>query len=145
MHLVIDTNIWISGLLWRGMPWRLLRLAEQGRVTFSMAPAMVAELAEVLAYERLQTRLHQLGLTPAECVAYVLTLVSIFEAPEPSGPPIVSADPDDDIFLRCAVIAGADYVISGDHHLLDLEAYAGIPILTVRDFFDREFPDSAID
>ena len=145
MHIVIDTNIWISGLLWRGMPWRLLRLAEQGQVTLSIAPAMVAELAEVLNYERLQPRLQQLSLTPAECVAYALTLVSIFEVPESNRPPTVAADPDDDIFLRCADVAGADYVISGDHHLLDLEVYAGIPILTVRDFFIREFPDLVLD
>jgi len=32
MRIVIDTNIWISGLLWRGMPWRLLRLAEIDRL-----------------------------------------------------------------------------------------------------------------
>lgn len=144
MLIVIDTNLWISGLLWRGVPWRLLRLAEQGRVTLCMAPAMVTELAEVLTYERLQPRLRQLGLTPAELVAYVLTVASIFEVPESRDASIVAADPDDDIFLRCAVVAGAAYVVSGDHHLLDLERYAGIPILTVRDFLAREFPDLVI-
>jgi len=109
-----------------------------------MAPAMVTELAEVLTYERLQPRLRQLGLTPAELVAYVLTVASIFEVPESRDASIVAADPDDDIFLRCAVVAGAAYVVSGDHHLLDLERYAGIPILTVRDFLAREFPDLVI-
>jgi len=53
----------------------------------------------------------------------------------------VVADPDDDVFLRCAVVAGAACVVSGDRHLLDLGGYAGIPILTVRDFFVKEFPD----
>jgi predicted nucleic acid-binding protein len=37
MHIVIDTNIWVSGLLWRGLPWRLLRLAETGVVEICMA------------------------------------------------------------------------------------------------------------
>lgn len=32
MRVVIDTNIWVSGLLWRGAPWRLLRLAERGEI-----------------------------------------------------------------------------------------------------------------
>ena len=144
MLIVIDTNLWISGLLWRGMPWRLLRLAEQGRVTLCMNPAMVTELAEVLTYERLQPRLQQLGLTPTELVAYVLTVASIFEVTESEEAPIVAADPDDDIFLHCAVAAGAAYVVSGDHHLLDLEMYAGIRILSVRDFLTREFPDLVI-
>jgi len=143
--VVIDTNLWVSGLLWRGMPWRLLRLAERGRVTLCMAPAMVAELAEVFTYERLQPRLQQLGLTPAALIAYVLNVASIFEIPEFEKASIVVADPDDDIFLRCAVVAGAAYVVSGDHHLLDLENYAGVPIITVRDFLVREFPDLVID
>jgi putative PIN family toxin of toxin-antitoxin system len=142
--VVIDTNLWVSGLLWRGMPWRLLRLAERGRVTLCMAPAMVAELAEVLTYERLQPRLQQLGLTPAALIAYVLNVASIFEVPESKKASIVVADPDDDVFLRCAVVAGAAYVVSGDHHLLDLENYAGVPIITVRDFLAREFPDLVI-
>ena len=139
MRIVIDTNIWVSGLLWRGMPWKLLCLAEEGEVELCITPSMLVELAEVLSYERLQPRLQQLGLTPAEPVAYALNLASVFEVPE--GDPIVVADPDDDIFLRCAVVADAIYVVSGDSHLLDLGEYAGIPIITVRDFFTKEFPD----
>ena len=139
MRVVIDTNVWVSGLLWRGMPWKLLCLAEAGEVELCITPSMLVELAEVLSYERLQPRLQQLGLTPEELVAYALSLASVFEAP--GGDPIVVADPDDDIFLRCAIVAGAAYVVSGDHHLLDLGGYAGIPILTIRDFFTKEFPD----
>ncbi len=139
MRIVIDTNIWVSGLLWRGMPWRLLCLAEAGDVELCLAPAMLDELANVLSYERLQPRLEQLGLAPVELVAYAMDLASIFEVPE--GPPIVVADPDDDVFLRCASVSGAVCVVSGDRHLLDLDGYAGIPILTVRDFFAKEFPE----
>ncbi len=144
MRIVIDTNVWVSGLLWRGMPWNLLRLAEKGQVELCMAPSMLAELAEVLSYERLQPRLEQLGLTPSELVAYAMNLASMFEV-EAEGTPIVIADPDDDIFLRCAIVAGAEYVVSGDRHLLALSEYAGIPILTVRDFLAREFPDQVVE
>jgi putative PIN family toxin of toxin-antitoxin system len=141
VRIVIDTNMWVSGLLWRGLPWRLLCLAEADEVKLCMAPAMLIELAEVLFYERFQPRLKQLGLTSAELVAYAMNLASIFEVEVPAGDPIVATDPDDDIFLQCAVVAGAAYVISGDHHLLDLGAYEGIPILTIRDFLTQVFPD----
>ena len=110
----MDTNIWVSGLLWRGLPWKLLCLAEAGKVELCMAPAMLDELAQVLSYERLQPRLKQLGLTPVELVAYAMDLASIFEVPE--GSPIVVADPDDDVFLCCAAVAGAACVVSGDNH-----------------------------
>ena len=111
MLVVIDTNLWVSGLLLRGMPWRLLRLAERRRVRLCTAPAMVAELAEVLTYERLQPRLQQLGLTPAALIAYVLNVASIFEVPEPEKASIVVADPDDDIFLRCAAASWSKGIV----------------------------------
>ncbi len=139
MRIVVDTNIWVSGLLWRGLPWKLLRLAEMDEIELCMAPPMLTELANVLSYERLRPRLKQLGLTPAELVAYVVKLASFYEVPE--GDPIVAADPDDDVFLRCAMVSGADYVISGDRHLLDLDSYAHIRILSVREFFLRLFPE----
>ncbi len=145
MRIVIDTNVWVSGLLWRGIPWRLLCLAEKGQVELCTVPSMLVELAEVLSYERLQPRLEQLGLTPSKLVAYAMNLASIFEVQVTEGIPIVVADPDDDIFLRCAVVADAAYVVSGDHHLLALGEYAGIPILTIRDFLTREVPDQVIE
>jgi len=135
MRLVLDTNLWISGLLWRGLPWRLLQLAEQGVVELSLTPPMLAELAEVLAYPKLALRLRQLGVTVTELTERAANLASIWDAPEVAGPSIVAADPDDDVFLYCASIAHADYVLSGDGHLLDLGQHAGIPIVTVRDFF----------
>jgi putative PIN family toxin of toxin-antitoxin system len=121
MRVVIDTNIWISGMLWRGAPGRLLRMAEQGEIELCVTPSMLGELAAVLSYERLQPRITQLGLTSEELVAYALSLSTVFE--EPQGEPIVTADPDDDIFLHCAVAASASCVVSGDRHLLDLGQY----------------------
>ena len=138
MRIVIDTNIWVSGLLWRGNPWKLLSLAEAGEVELCMAPEMLNELAAVLRYKRLQPRLEQLGVTPAELTAYALGLASMFEVPP--GDPIVTADPDDDVFLQCAMIAGAACVVSGDRHLHDLGSYQDVPILTVSEFLSQEFP-----
>jgi putative PIN family toxin of toxin-antitoxin system len=142
MRVVIDTNVWVSGLLWRGMPWRLLCLAEAGQVEICVAATALIELARVLSYEQLQPRIRELGLEATDIVAYATNLATVFDVP--TGEPIVLADPDDDVFLRCAVGAGGAYVISGDHHLLDLGEHAGIPIVSVRDFLTREFPAANI-
>jgi putative PIN family toxin of toxin-antitoxin system len=141
MRIVIDTNIWVSGLLWRGLPWRLLRLVETGAIEICMAIPMLDELAEVLRYERLQKRLRQVESDPDELVAFALHWATFFHVPaaEPDAPPLVAADPDDDIFLRCAAVANAEYVISGDDHLLALGQYADIPIVTIRGFFAQTF------
>lgn len=143
MRVVIDTNIWVSGLLWRGLPWELLRLANANQVEICAAPPMLAELERVLNYERLQPRLTQLELRVADLMTYVLNLVSLFElSPAIADTSIVMADPDDDIFVRCALITEAVYIVSGDQHLLNLEQYAHIPIVTIRDFLAKEFPSA---
>ncbi len=49
---------------------------------------------------------------------------------------VLRDDPDDNRVLERAVTARADYIVSGDRHLLKLSAYEGIPIITVRQFMD---------
>jgi putative PIN family toxin of toxin-antitoxin system len=49
VRIVIDTNIWVSALLWRSKAWSLLKLAEKGEVEICIAYPMLLELEEVLA------------------------------------------------------------------------------------------------
>ncbi len=49
---------------------------------------------------------------------------------------IVGDDPDDNRVLEAALAGEADYVVSGDRHLLKLGSVEGIPILTTRQFMD---------
>ena len=76
--------------------------------------------------------------TVEEILQGILRLVSLY--PTPPSVRIVNADPDDDMFIACALSAGAKYVISGDAHLLDLKNHLGVKIVTVRQFLEQEFP-----
>lgn len=136
MQIVVDTNIWVSGLLWQGKPWQLLKLAENGDIKLCVAYSMLLELEEVLAYERLQSRLQALQQTPAQLVAYALSLSTVYDISH-TGLPIVEADPDDDVFVLCAIEAGAEYLVTGDKHLLNLGSYLSVKIVTVTEFFDQ--------
>ena len=49
----------------------------------------------------------------------------------------IAEDPTDEMFLACALDAAADFIVTGDHHLLDLKSYRGIPIVTVQQFADQ--------
>lgn len=133
MRIVIDTNIWISGLLWKGDGWRLLKLAEAGKIELCVAYPMVLELEEVLNYERFQARLQILDVTPAQLAAYALSLATALDVSRPHLP-IVAADPDDDIFLLCAVEARAVYLVTNDRHLLAMKSYRGVGIVKLEDF-----------
>jgi uncharacterized protein len=46
----------------------------------------------------------------------------------------VREDPEDDKFIDCAVEAQADYIISGDAHLLQVKAFRDIPIYSPKEF-----------
>ncbi len=50
----------------------------------------------------------------------------------------VKNDPTDNKIIECAVEANADYIISGDRHLLNMKKFRGIKILTPAEFFKRE-------
>jgi uncharacterized protein len=53
---------------------------------------------------------------------------------------VIVDDPDDDRVLECAIAGRADFIVSGDRHLLKLGSYDGVSILTVRNFLDRINP-----
>jgi putative PIN family toxin of toxin-antitoxin system len=50
---------------------------------------------------------------------------------------VIKEDPDDNRVLECAVAGNADYIVTGDRHLLKLGVYNSISILTVREFLNR--------
>ncbi|TVP70191.1 MAG: putative toxin-antitoxin system toxin component, PIN family [Leptolyngbya sp. LCM1.Bin17] len=65
MKVVLDTNVWISGLLWHGTPNRILTLVRQGAIEALVTESLLDEIATTLAYSKLQPRLQQLQESPA--------------------------------------------------------------------------------
>lgn len=137
MRIVIDTSTLISAVLWNGLPHRLIELAEAGQVTLCATAETLQEFQEVLARPKFASKTRERATTVDEIVQSVLRLVALYPAVALAG--LVKADADDDKFLACALVAQAEYLISSDAHLLDLESYAGIGIVTAREFLAREF------
>jgi putative PIN family toxin of toxin-antitoxin system len=129
-RVVFDTNVWISGLLWRGKPYQCLLLARAGVVRAVYCNSMLAELMRELretfcfSANRVQAVTYELR-SKAE-------LVEI-----PGSLHVVPDDPDDDKFVECAVVSGASVIVSGDAHLLNLREYHGIAILSPAEFLAR--------
>ena len=129
-RVVFDTNIWISGLLWRGKPYQCLLLARGQAVQHVHCTEMMAELSEKLR--------ETFGFSENRIQAVLYDLRRVSERVEISGRiQAVADDPDDDKFIECAVVAGASAVVSGDHHLLKLGEYEGIPVLSAAEFIAR--------
>ncbi len=131
-RVVLDTNVYISALLWTGVPHRLLRLAEAGDITLVTTPAIMEELREVLERPKFMPRIRALQSSVAELMEALLSIVEVVQ--DLPIEPVVKRDPDDDKILACASGARADWIVSGDDHLLSLKSYREISILTPRQF-----------
>jgi len=125
--VVFDTNVLISAILWRGDPYRAVLLAKAKVVQAVYCAPMLAELADKLRQK------FDFDENHIEAVVYQIrqyaTKIEI-----PGTLQVVAQDPDDDKFIECAIVASAHWIVSGDHHLLDLGEYQGIRILTAQSF-----------
>lgn len=128
MRIVLDTNVVLSALLWRGTPYRLLEaIRQQQHVQLVSSAALVAELADVLTRPKTAKRLAVIEKSAREVLADYLEAVELVEPT--SVPRVVPTDPDDDHVIAAAVTAHASLIVSGDSDLLSMESYQGIPIV----------------
>ena len=128
MRLVLDTNTALSGLLWGGPPGRLIQAAEIGEIEVLSSVALLTELRDVLGREKFARRLIQRGFTGDRVFADYVALVTIVTPALIT--PTIMLDPADDAVLAAAIGAGADLIVSGDAHLLNLKSFQGINIVT---------------
>lgn len=138
MRVVLDTNITISGLLWRGAPRQVIEAALSEQIELFSSADLLEELDDVLSRPKLAARLAQIGKMPSEIIDEYLALVIII-SPTPLAT-AVSADPDDDVVLACALAAQAAAIVSGDDDLLTLRVFQTIPILTAPELLARLVP-----
>jgi putative PIN family toxin of toxin-antitoxin system len=129
-RVVADTNIYISALMFGGLPGMLLNLGLMQAIRLVISPALLDELQDKLRVK--------FGVLAQDAAAIRAKLESFGDLIDPAIVlDVVTDDPDDNRVLECAVTGRADYIVSGDRHLLKLKEHAGIPILTAREFLHR--------
>ncbi len=130
MRVVLDTNVWVSALLWRSTPYQLLQALERYDAAIATTPWLLRELRTVLHRPKFTPRLRALLLTVDDVMAVVLEHVEVFADVPLLVPPMVKADLADDRLLLCAQTSAAAMIVTGDHHLLHRHHHLGIPIVT---------------
>jgi putative PIN family toxin of toxin-antitoxin system len=129
MRVVADTNILISALLFGGLPGKFLDFALRQRFTLVTSKALLDELDEKLR--------EKFAVSESDALAIRAKLEGNAKLVEPDFElNAVPDDPDDNRVLECAVAGKADWIVSGDRHLLGIVNYAGIAIVTVRHFVE---------
>jgi len=138
MRIVVDTNIFISGTFWYGLSNQILKLVEEGKIKLIISEEIYEEYERVLKYEEIQEKIKIKNLE----MKYTLEkIINISESVRPIEKiNVITEDKDDNKFLEAAVAANANFIVSNDKHLLKLEIFRGIKILTPEEFL-KEFKD----
>lgn len=134
MRAVLDCNVFLSALIRPGGPPALI-LAALLRQEFELvlSPAIFAEYQRAANYPKIRKRII-LSRQELQELEQDLLVLAFWVEPIAAKRPLVIADPSDDAYLLASVESQADHIVSGDHHLLALREYEGIPIITPRYF-----------
>ena len=131
IRVVLDTNVLVSAILFGGRPRQILEKAIRGEIHLCISDPILDELKGVLQRPKFD-------FSP-DAVQVILTeLIGISDFVNPSKTlDVVCDDPEDNKILECAVEAGANYVVTGDVHLLRLSKYRDIKVLSAVAFLEE--------
>ncbi|MCL2134537.1 MAG: putative toxin-antitoxin system toxin component, PIN family [Candidatus Bathyarchaeota archaeon] len=131
LKIVLDTNVWVSALIWGGKPATIVESAEQGRIDIFVSESIVEEISRVLNYPKIE-KVYYPQITCQQLMEQILKSTKFVETTTELK--IIKEHPADDKIIECAVSAKADYIVSGDKHLLNVVAYQKTQILPVNEF-----------
>lgn len=131
--VVLDTNVLISALGWAGPERRVYELCLQGEVELYLCRSFLEELLRVLDYPKFKfPKTHK--------TTFIQDLLRIANLAEPETlPEVVTTDPADNHLLACAAAAEADFLVTGDRHLLALNSYGSTLICTAGTFWESYY------
>lgn len=131
MRAVLDTNVLISSVISTGIPHDVVTAGFNGEYQLVVSIPTLTEFRETLL--KYPERFH---ISEADIQKEVETVRYFAEFVDPEeNITAVEADPDDDKFLEAAVAGNVEYLVSGDQHLLDLDSFRTIEIVTPRSFY----------
>ena len=129
IRVVLDTNILVSALLFRGELSQIHRLWKKRLIIPLFTKETFQEFHRVLSYPKFTLTINEIQVILEE---EILPYFDIIEhTADVQG---VCRDPDDDMFISCAVSGRADFIVSGDRDLLDLKRYHSIKIINPSEF-----------
>jgi putative PIN family toxin of toxin-antitoxin system len=130
MKIVLDANIFVSSFFWGGNPRSVLKRVIAGIDELFITKEILDEIGSVMGRPKFHA--------DKEKIVYFINSI------EEIGTKIVpkkhikngSRDKADNKYLECGITADVDYIISGDIHLLELNEYENIKIVTAKNYLE---------
>jgi putative PIN family toxin of toxin-antitoxin system len=129
-RVVLDTNTVVSGLLFGGVPGKIPALWKRKLILPLVSKEIFREYLKVLSYPKFKLSEPEISFLIYEEILPYFEVVTT----RPAHGIIVSDDSEDDKFIHCAVSGNADYIVSGDSHLLKLGGYGNVKIVNASGF-----------
>ncbi len=129
LRVCIDTNVWISGLLFHGSPAKVVDLAMKRKFQIILSQQILDELDRNLV---------KLGVTVKASQKLLDRITEISDVYQPSGlVKVIANNHGDNLVLETAWIGDAKYLVTGDKkHMLPLESFKTVQILNPKDFLE---------
>lgn len=131
MKVVFDSNIYISSIVYGGKPRQIFQSAIEGKVKLYVSRKILKEVEDVLQRPKFKYPFKMINLVIAEIQNIAKTVIPQEKIN------YIKDDPHDDIILECAVESKANYIVTGDEHLLNLKNYKTISILNASEFLKK--------
>jgi putative PIN family toxin of toxin-antitoxin system len=119
LRVVLDTNIYISAILFGGKCEEILKLANQTLFEVVISKKILEEIKSVL-----KGKFYWTDKQITEVVKYIREIASVISPEIPLS--IIKEDPADNKIIECAFFSNASYIVTGDKHLLPLREYKGM-------------------
>jgi putative PIN family toxin of toxin-antitoxin system len=129
IRVVLDTNVLISALLFKGELSRIVGLWQKGKITPVISKETFDELRAVLEYPKFSLSRVEIKSMIAHEILPFFEVINVSKHVKGA-----CRDPEDDKFISCAISANADYIVTGDKDLSDLKKYQSIRIIHASDF-----------
>lgn len=129
IRVVLDTNVLISALLFKGELSRIVGLWQTGKIVPVISKETFGELRTVLEYPKFSLFRAEIESLIEHEILPFFEVVNISRHVKGA-----CRDPEDDKFISCALSANADYIVTGDKDLSDLRKYQSIKIIHALDF-----------
>jgi putative PIN family toxin of toxin-antitoxin system len=131
MKIVLDTNVFITGIFFGGPPSQILQSWRKSQIKIVLTEQILEEYQRV--GEELSAKYPSINIEP------IIELFTIFgEFVEAKGiAETICEDPDDNKFIECAIASKSKLIVSGDKHLLKISGYKEVEVLKPRQFVDN--------
>ncbi len=137
MRAVLDTNVFISAAIKpEGNCAQIFSQGEAGKFAPLVSQFILEEIADVLARPHIQKK-YRAQVTANKREHYLEAIPQVAEVVQvTTSVTEVEKDPKDNPILACGVDGQADYIVTGDPHLIALGTFRGIRIVTPAQFLE---------